>query len=120
MQIVTKNYSVLRGLQGIPVGLLFLALAAFELGWLHSSHQWLLASPIAICGAFLLYRIIGNYYDRLFGRVQAIQGNKLNRILRSVVVIVLLSGAIHIDSTMSLPISVTGLVFAGMFFYRWR
>jgi hypothetical protein len=120
MQIVTKNYSVLRGLQVVPLGLLFLALAAFELGWLHFSNQWILAAPIAMCGALLLYRIIGNHYDRLFGRVQGIQGNKLNRILRSVAVVVLLSEAIHIDSTMNLPISVTGLAFACMFFYRWR
>jgi hypothetical protein len=120
MQIVTKNYRVLRGLQGVPFGLLLLVLASFELGWLHSSNLWVLALPIAFCGTLLLYRIIGNHYDRLFGYVQGIQGNKLNRILRSVVVLALLSGAVHIDSTMHLPISVTGLALACMFFYRWK
>jgi len=126
MEIITKNYHALRGLQGMSSGILLLAIATLELGLHRSMYQLMHAAPIAWCGIFLLpfllRRSIGHYYNRQFGYVQQIQGKKLNRIIGSLVVAVPLLGAILIDShsMINLPVSVTGLALAWIFFYQWQ
>jgi hypothetical protein len=120
---VTRNYSVLRGLQYVPFGLFFLAVSTFQLGWLHLPAQWSGDPTPIVFGAFLvsliLYPFISNYYERVFGHVEQVQANKLDVIIMWLVIFVLAEGAIRIDSTMSLPISATGLVIALVLFSNW-
>ena len=123
IRIVTKNYAVLRGLQNVPFGLLFLFVAAFELKWLSLPYGslelamffgfiWFLAS-IAI------HPIIGRYYDRMFGSVQRASCDPLNKWITSLSIAILGAGGMRLDKTFNLPISATGLALALILLILW-
>ncbi len=123
IRIVTKNYAVLRGLRGVPFGLLFLLMAAFELGWLSLPDASL--DPVTfivflmLLVFFAVNPIIDRYYDHLFGSVQQTSPNTLDQWIIGLVFAVLFVGGIRIDTTLTLPISATGLVLALLLLFRW-
>lgn len=76
VRYVTENYEQLQGLRNVPLGFVVLALGVFML----SSASLPPFSPVAsdvffygsfalLAVAFLLYFVIGNYYERRFGWV---------------------------------------------------
>lgn len=123
IRTITKNYHALRGLQGVPFGILCLIVAWFELGWLHLPEQWINVGAYALLIGFVialvLYPLIGDYYDRLFGRVERVKRNALDTIIAVLGIAVLLLAGIRIDSNMNLPVSATGLALAIWFFICW-
>ncbi len=123
IRVVTKNYAVLRGLQGVPFGLLFLCMAAFELKWLSLPYGSL---DLAVFIGFVLFLVfiaihptIGRYYDRMFGSVQQTSCNPLDRWITSLSFAVLITGGIRLDKTFNLPVSATGLAFALVLLTLW-
>ena len=124
IHIVTKNYAVLRGLQGVPFGLLFLLNAIFEFRWLSFPDQLL---GVALFFDFLLMLLclavfnplIGGYYDRILGSVLQATGDPLNKWITGLSFAVLAAGGIRLDKTLTLPFSATSLAFALVFLILW-
>ena len=123
IRIVTKNYAVLRGLRGVPFGLLFLLMAAFELRWLSVPDAPVDPVSLIVCIIvfvfFAVNPIIDRYYDHLFGSVQQASPNTLDQWVIGFGFAVLVVGGIRIDMTLTLPISATGLVLALMLLFWW-
>ena len=123
IHIVTKNYAVLRGLQGVPFGLLFLLVAAFELRWLSlpygSLDLTIFIGFVMFFVALALHPIVGRYYDRMFGSVQQASNDPLNKWITGLSFVVLFVGGERIDKTLTLPISATGLSIALILLVCW-
>lgn len=123
VRTITKNYHMMRGLQGVPMGIFCLVLASFELHWLFIPDQWMglaeYATFLGFVGALALYPLIGSYYDHLFGRLRPVRVNALDRTIEILSFLVLLLVGVRIDLDMNLPISATGLAFALWYFILW-
>ncbi len=123
IRIVTKNYAMLRGLQGIPFGLLFFYMAVFELKWLNVPDESLdlviFIGFIVFFVSLALHPIIGKYYDRMFGTVQQASGNSLDKTITGLLFAVLVVGGMRLDKTLTLPISATGFAIALVLLICW-
>ncbi len=123
VRTVTKNYHMMRGLQGVPMGVFWLVVAMFELHWLSLPDQWMGVAEFAAFFGFLvaliLYPLIGDYYDHLFGRLRPAKRNMFDRTIGTLGILVLFLTGMRIDNSLNLPISATGLVLAIWFFILW-
>ncbi len=123
IRVVTKNYAVLRGLQNVPFGILFLFVAALELKWLNlpdgSLNLAIVIGFIVFLACIAIYPAIGRYYDGMFGSVQQASCSPLDRWITSLSIAVLGAGGIRIDKTLDLPVSATGLALALILLILW-
>ena len=123
LRIVTAHYRSLQGLRMLPWWLWMLALAAvnplMDLPQGHLDYQCLIFVPGLVI-AWLLSRLIGNYYERAFGRVEGLPSpDRAGGWLRGVLFVLLIYAGFVIDTLRWLPVSVLALIAAGAFFTMW-
>jgi len=123
MRVITAHYRSLQGLRMLPWFLWVLALGAVNpamgLPQGRLDYQCLLIVP-GLAVPWMLSRLIGNYYDRVFGRVEGLPPrNRPVEVLAGVVFVVMAYIAFVIDSLQWLPVSMVGLIMAAAFFAQW-
>jgi hypothetical protein len=108
---ITKNFHALQGLRIVPLGLLLVAQSA---GWLgpQGNCTW---SLLALVAAIALFWLIGKYYDRAFGRVVRTREERRREWIIALVVLAAIYGFAVLDSALSWPVSVAGLMLAAGF-----
>lgn len=123
MRIITAHYRSLQGLRMLPWWLWMLALSAVNplvgLPQGRLDYQCLLLVPGFVI-AWLLSRLIGNYYERAFGRVEGLSSqDRTAGWLRGILFVILIYIGFVIDTLRWMPVSVLGLIFAVAFFTLW-
>lgn len=120
---VTKNYHALRGLQGVPFGIVSLGFAMFRFGWPPLSEPWVgaitLALLVGLLASLAFSMVIGEYYNSMFGRVQRTKKDKLDSWIEVLGLSMVLLAGIRIDNSLKLPLSATGFAIASCLFLCW-
>ncbi|HUP28460.1 MAG TPA: hypothetical protein VM409_08500, partial [Chloroflexia bacterium] len=126
VRYVTTNYNYLQGLKMVPIGLVFLALAAFQGGWLPAPNVGSAALNITGIGlAFVLAWAANLYYSRTFGRVLPAPIIPRNPNWAAIIGVwtaglALLLGTILLDALFHLPVILFGLVMSALIVaYYW-
>ena len=82
-------------------------------------YQCLLVTP-GIAVPWLLSKLIGDYYDRIYGRVEGLRPrNRPVEVLTVILFVVIAYIGFVIDTSEWLPISVVGLIMAAGFTIGW-
>lgn len=123
MRIVVAHYRSLQGLRMLPWWLWMLSLSAvnplLSLPQGRLDYQCLLLVP-GLVVAWLLSQLIANYYERAFGRVEGLASHDRGAVwLRGILFVILIYVGFFIDTMRWLPVSVSGLIMAGVFFTLW-
>ena len=124
VRYVTAHYAHLQGLRLVPLGVPFLAAAAWDAGWLrgwpgttgHGAGYWFVALlAVAMTTSFLTRA----WYHRRFGVVYARwrDDGMVRLVLIAAGVVVLVGIQMTIDSPISLPAAFVGIVLAAI---AWR
>ena len=112
LRFLTENYTQLQGLRLIPIGLMFVGLGLF---WNPGVSKLTLSVIVAVALAGVV--LIGRYYSRRFGRVR----RRWSSHLRDGVVVGLFLaaffGGVWLDRHLVVPVSVSSLAVAGLFYY---
>lgn len=122
VRYVTTNFNYLQGLVMMPVGLIFLAVAAMEAGWLQT-RGW--ASIVGFGLALVLAWAAHQYYNRKFGRVKTVSAIPRNPNWAAIIAVWtlglgLLIGAHLLDGWLHPPVILFGLTMAALTFaYYW-
>jgi hypothetical protein len=123
MRVIAAHYRSLQGLRMLPWFLWLLVIGAVNpaLGlpkW-QLDYQCLLILP-GIAVPWMLSKLIGMYYDRVYGRVEGLlPRNDLAGVLMNIAFIIILYFGFVIDTLEWLPISVLGLLIAAAFLAEW-
>lgn len=113
IRFVATNFSNLQGLKAIPLGILLILVSLWANGLEQAAGFTDLLIPIVeAIGCFVLIYVIDRYYRRTFGRVQRTPESLRLEGLISVIGGVIALGAVWLDMTRMLPLSLVGLVFA--------
>jgi len=110
-KFLSKNYSTLHGLKGVPLGLC-LFLISF---WANISHYPVknISLPIVFAlGSLLLFIAIDQYYKRTFGEVKQTFASRRAQWIEQFILGTLAIVAFWIDVTFNLPVNFIGLLFA--------
>ncbi|HWQ45465.1 MAG TPA: hypothetical protein VN376_01290 [Longilinea sp.] len=113
IRFVATNFSNLQGLKAVPLGILLVLVSLWANSLDHAAGFTDLLVPILeALGTFTLIIVIDRYYRRTFGRVQRTPESLRLEGLISVIGGVIALGAVWLDMTRTLPLSLVGLVFA--------
>jgi hypothetical protein len=114
-QVITRHYHELQGLKQIPVGLLFLILAADNAGWWPWFSIWQPLSGLVVAGlCFVGIWLISRYYTQEIGRV-TYRSDTRRRFLLFLGGIIALYAANTAETFWNWPVSASGLVVAAGF-----
>ena len=101
----------LRGLLGIPGGLLFMAVGLGNLGWGPFSHDWFFI--VVVLALVMSFAYINRYYDQHYGRATLTSKREItNQALNGVFFGLGLVGGILLDFNFDVPISLFTICFA--------
>ena len=115
-EFLSKNYSTLHGLKGVPIGLCLL-LTSY---WANISHYPVknISLPIVFAlGSLLLFIAIEQYYKRTFGEVKQTFASRRTQRIEQFILGTLALVAFWIDVTFNLPVIFVGLLFAAGFLF---
>lgn len=123
IRVVTAHYNSLQGLRMLPWFLWILLFGAINpimgLPQGQLDYQLLLIVP-GFAVPWALSRLIGNYYDHVFGRVEGVPSrNRQRRAVSMVMFAVSAYVGYFVDSLQRLPVSAFGLAMAMFFFLGW-
>ncbi|HNT75953.1 MAG TPA: hypothetical protein PKH77_13140 [Anaerolineae bacterium] len=123
VRMMTAHYRSLQGLRMLPWFLWMLAFSAVNplmgLPQGRLDYQLLFIVP-GLVVPWTLSRLIGTYYDRVFGRVEGLPSrNRLVDVLIGVAFVILAYIGFFVDSQERWPVSVFGLVLALAFLVQW-
>jgi hypothetical protein len=112
VQSLTTNFSFFQGLKGIPLGLLLMVLSVWASAQTGPGPALLfpIGSVVVLLG---LYWIVCQFYQRVFGIVVQAKRRKTASYFREGFMGVAALVAFWIDTSLSISISVLGLIFAG-------
>jgi len=122
VRYVTTNFNYLQGLAMMPVGVIFLAFAAIEVGWL-PVPGW--GSIVGLGLALVLAWTAHQYYNRTFGRVVSESCIPRNPNWGAIIGVWtlglgLMIGALLLDTWLNPPVILFGLTTAALTFaYYW-
>ncbi len=109
IRFVAGSFYYLQGLRLVPLGLWTIAFAA---GWFGRQGDCTVSLPTLIL-VIVLYKLIGVYYDRHFGRVERSAADRRLDWISLAIAVDAIWLATWVDSTGKLPISLLGLALAG-------
>lgn len=109
IRFVAGQFYYLQGLRLVPFGLWTVAFAA---GWFGRQGDCTFSLPTLIL-VIILYKLVGVYYDRHFGRVERSLADRRLDWISLAVAIPAIWLAVWIDATGRLPISLLALALAG-------
>lgn len=120
---LTANFSNLQGLKGLPIGLYFIFLAGYNLGWFGSSNDRGLPM-IVLALALVSFFPIRAAYGRRYGKVVPTRRYHVREILYVVVAVILIFLAMMLDSILTYTVGLTFSLQAlawGLFFlsFAW-
>jgi len=123
MRVIAAHYRSLQGLRMLPWFLWLLVIGAvnpvLDLPQGRLDYQCLLIMP-GIAVPWLLSKLIGAYYDRVYGRVEGLPPhNRPVEVLANVLSVVIVYIGFVIDTLEWLPISMLGLIMAAAFLAEW-
>jgi hypothetical protein len=109
---LTTNFSFFQGLKGIPLGLLLMVLSIWASA--QTAPGPALFFPIGSVVVLLgLYWIVYRFYQQVFGVVVQAKRRKTASTIREGLIGAAALAAFWIDTSLSISISVLGLIFAG-------
>ncbi|HSR49339.1 MAG TPA: hypothetical protein VLV83_00845 [Acidobacteriota bacterium] len=112
LRFVTENYTQIQGLRLVPFGLFFLAKG---LGGEAFTDKWVLFP--SLLAAFLLFFLIGRYYESRFGRVRRKTSCLVKDALAAGLTLILITAGVQLENSYDLPFNLVALVVGGLFFY---
>jgi hypothetical protein len=115
-RFLSKNYSTLHGLKGVPIGLCLLLISY----WANISHYPInnISFPIIIAlGSLLLLITIAQYYKRTFGEVKPTFASRRIQWIEQFILGTLAIAAFWTDVTFNLSVNFVGLLFASSFLF---
>ncbi|GAB2851685.1 hypothetical protein GCM10022221_58910 [Actinocorallia aurea] len=110
LESAAANYSYLRGLYAIPVGVLFVLSALGNLEWGPLGRIWVF--PVGVALAAAAYLAVSRFYLRNYGRVSPSARARKRAAVVGTAVGVLVVGAVQLDWSLDLPVSLTAIAFA--------
>lgn len=123
MRVIAAHYRSLQGLRMLPWFLWLLVIGAVNpamgIPQGRLDYQCLLVVP-GLAVPFVLSKLIGDYYDRQFGRVEGLPSRTrpVDALAGFLFIVIAYIGFV-IDTAEWLPISVGGLVWAAAFVFGW-
>ncbi len=111
IRFLTANYSYLQGLRIVPIGLLLLLINWWG-NWQRGPNRDLALPILWAAGTLVLLVVIDRYYARTFGQVQRRTQNRHIGWLFVAAFGALGIIAFGLDTSLELPVSIGGLVFA--------
>ena len=111
IRFVATNYTNLQGLRAVPLGLCLLLVCLWANGVAYPVRDFLVPAVSMIVSGVLLFAI-DRYYLHAFGRVQRTPESRRMEWIIGAVGGILALGAFWLDTTVKLPVSLLGLVFA--------
>jgi hypothetical protein len=106
------HYLALRGLFGIPLGLIFVCSGLGNLAWGPFRHLWVFWAALGIAGLSGL--AIMGYYRRRYGRVTQTARDQAKAAALTALGALLITGGIMLDWRAGLPIDTTVATFGAM------
>jgi hypothetical protein len=110
-RFIAANYSNLQGLKAVPIGVL-LVLVVLWANWQRGPASDLALPILAALAALALSWLINRYYQTRFGRVENTASQKRFELVLGIVGGAVGLGAFILDTSLHLPVSLIGLVFA--------
>ncbi|ROO87133.1 hypothetical protein EDD29_4724 [Actinocorallia herbida] len=110
LESAAANYSYLRGLHSIPVGVLFVLSALGNLEWGPLGRVWVFPAGVAL--AATAYLGISRFYRQNYGRVSPSARAQVRAGVAGAAVGVIVVGAVLLDWNLDLPVSLTAIAFA--------
>lgn len=116
-RLITRHYHELQGLKQLPIGLLFLVLAANNAGWWPWFSIWQPISGLVAAGfCFVGIWLISRYYTQEIGRVTYRSDTRRRNLLFLFHGgIIAMYAASTAETVWDWPVSASGLVFAAGF-----
>lgn len=115
LRFLTEHFNHLQGLRMIPFGLLFLSVPFLRTQ--DFDARWV-AGMLGV--AMLLYAAIGVYYNRTFGRVRRRAKSQIRDVAVIAAFVLTTLGAIAFEKVFDPPLSLVGLLIAGLLLYVYR
>lgn len=101
----------LRGLLGVPGGVIFMAVGLGNLGWGPFKHEWLFVVVMLVL--VMLFAVINRYYDQHYGRATLTPKREIrNQALNFVFFGIGLVGGILLDFHFDVSVSLFAITFA--------
>lgn len=108
IRFVTANFTQLKGLQMVVIGLLLVGTSLWS-----DDHQGDLGLPILmVLAAGVLWYVTDGYYRSRFGKVRQKRSARQKEVISSVIFMFLGLGAFVLDTMELVPFSFLGIVFA--------
>jgi hypothetical protein len=111
IRFVATNFSNLQGLRAVPLGSCLVLVCLWANG-LQGPARDFLVPALGLVGTLILLFAIDRYYLHAFGRVQRTPESRRLEWLTSAVGGILALGAVWLDISFKLPVSLVGLVLA--------
>jgi hypothetical protein len=111
IRLVATNFSNLQGLRAVPLGLCLVLVCLWANGIQYPVRDFIVP-VVGVVGSLMLLFAIDRYYLHAFGRVQRTPESRRLEWLISAAGGILALGAFWLDTTVKLPVSLLGLVFA--------
>jgi hypothetical protein len=116
VRYVTQNYTNLQGLRWVIWGIMALAVAAEDGGWLSTAVLLLIVIPLFL----LLFWLGGVYYQHEYGQVNQ-TGGEPNTFWQFALLVATAVTSFFVDRVFQLPVYIAPLVFAaGLAVMAWR
>ncbi len=116
IQSFTSNFPNLQGLKSVPISLLLLMIVVWANQQSGPARD--LTLPILITLSMLLfYWFVDRYYKLSYGTIQQTGQKKAREILLSTAAGILALVCFFLDTTRELPISLLGVLWAGLFLF---
>lgn len=111
IRFVATNFSNLQGLRAVPLGLCLVLVCLWANGLQYPVRDFFVP-VVSMVGSLILLFAIDRYYLHVFGRVQRTPESRRLEWLLTAVFGSLALGAFWLDTSVKLPVSLLGLVFA--------
>ncbi|MEA2842461.1 MAG: hypothetical protein QOJ69_132 [Actinomycetota bacterium] len=110
LESAAAQVTYLRGLFGIPIGLLFILTGVGNLGWAPLANPWIFLACLGllVATALAIYR----YYNDNYGRATPSRGRQVRYALASVLIGAAMVGGPIVDFNLDLPVSLFAAGFA--------
>src|SRR5437868_8730074 len=110
LESAAANYSYLRGLHSIPIGVLFVLSALGNLRWGPLGRSWVFPAGVAL--AAVAYLSISRFYQQSYGRVSPSARAQVRAGAAGAAGAVIVAGAVQLDWNFDPPVSLTTIAFA--------
>jgi len=110
LESAAANYSYLRGLHSIPIGVLFVLSALGNLRWGPLGRIWVFPAGVAL--AAVAYLSISRFYQQNYGRVSPSARAQVRAGAAGAAGAVIVAGAVQLDWNFDPPVSLTTIAFA--------